>query len=160
MKNYISTKTIFKNKLYEKFHEKKYEERLLERNFRIHNGIMSKLFCEGLMIYKYKNYILEAPPKIAKQVFFGIFNNSLKNKQFLKNFDIESYTDRDTLYLKENTKDTIFIDKYQILFFKFFFQSKNLFFKTDRTFKKQAFLALEAVKKSLSNKDSVIKIVS
>jgi len=149
MKNYISTKTIFKNKLYGKFHEKNYEERLLKRNFRIHNGLMNTLLCEGLMIYKYKNYILEAPPRIAKQVFFGIFKNTRKNTQFTKNFDIESYADSDTLYLKDNTKDTIFIDKYQILYFKFLLQSKNIFFKTDSIFKKQMFLAFSMEKKSL-----------
>lgn len=154
MKNYISTKTIFKNKLYEKFHNKNYEKRLLKRNFIKYRGIMGTSLCEGLMIYKYKNYILEASPKIAKQVFIGIFNHNFrKNVKFLKNFDIENYTDSESLYLKENTDDTIFFDKYQILYFKFLLQSRNIFFKTERILKKQIRHSLnQKLKKSLYSK--------
>ena len=150
MKDYTSQKTIFKNKLYEKFNSKNYENRILERNLRIYKGLMGKVLCEGLMIYKYKNYILEASPKIAKQVFIGIFNPNFHSKvRFLRNFEIEGYTDSDNLSLKDNTKDTVFINKYQILYFKFLLQSRNIFYKTERITKKQFTHSLDMLKKNI-----------
>jgi len=150
MKDYMSPKTIFKNKLYEKFNSKNYENRILQRNVRIYQGLMGKVLCEGLMIYKYKNYILEAPPKIAKQVFIGIFNPNFHNKvRFLRNFEIESYTDSDNLSLKDNTKDTVFINKYQILYFKFLLQSRNIFYKIERVTKKRFINSLDTWEKDI-----------
>lgn len=138
MKDYISVKTKFINKLYNKFHKiPDLEKKLLARNKKIYDGHMGHGF-DANMIYKYKYFIFEGKPSLAKAVFWRFFciGKQIKKSQLLKNFEIETYKDNESFKSKKNTEDTVYINKYFIAFFNFYIESGHMFEKLSRVNKK------------------------
>jgi len=130
MDNYISTKTVFINKLYDKFHKKNIEEKILVYNKKMSNEYFTNIGTQ--ILFKYKYYIFEASQNIAEEIFWRFLKNRVITKvNFFKNFEIQTYEDNMSLENKENTKDTIYINRYQISFFYFWIRSMFIFKKLD-----------------------------
>lgn len=146
MDNYMSTKTVFINKLYEKFHKKNIENKLLSFNKKRHKEFFT--IYGDYIVFKYKYYIFEAPRDIAEEIFWRFFKNRpIFKEQFLKNFEIESYENEECLEKKQNTKDTVYINKYQALFYYFWTRSLFIFKKIEDENKKSVDKILEDILK-------------
>ena len=131
MDNYTSTKTVFINKLYEKFYKKNLNTRLIEFNKKYHNENISYVIGD-FFLFKNKYYIFEATEDVAKIIFYNYFGGRLTTeKKFFRNFDIQTYEDNTSLEDKPNEKDTVYINKYQSLFFYFWLKSVLLFIQND-----------------------------
>lgn len=113
----ITKKTLFINKKFDKFYQKNILNKIKNKLPFYPSSRYSKL-----IIYKYKNYTLEAPIDISKKVFSFMFGYD-KDSKFLDNFEISEYEDSECLENKRNTEIDIFINKRQISFFKFIINS-------------------------------------
>ena len=146
----ITKKTLFINKKFSKFHDKNMLEKIKKKLPLLPSSPYSKL-----IIYKYKNYILEAPIDVSKKAFTFLFGYD-KDSNFLKNFEIIEYEDDQNFENIKNTDTDIYINKRQISFFKFVIDGFEVLFYLQSDFiEKTKNAILEKITKKLS-KQSVI----
>jgi hypothetical protein len=124
----ITEKTLFINKIYDKFHKSK-----LETKDHIY-----------LCFYKYRNYFIDAPREESLKFFEIIFfyNRLFSNKRSLDNFEIKTLHNEESYEFKANDAENIYFNKYQVSFFLFVHKSITLLNKLDDK-KDQQLLELE-----------------
>ena len=124
----ITEKTLFVNKIYDKFHKSKLKTK---------NHI-------NLCFYKYKNYFIEAPKdqslKFFEMLFF--YNRLFSNKKSFDNFEIKTLHNDESYEFKSNDAENIYFNKYQISFFLFVHESINLLNKIEEK-REQKLLEME-----------------
>lgn len=113
----ITEKTLFINKIYDKFHKSKPKTK---------DHI-------NLCFYKYKNYFIDAPKEESLKFFEIIFfyNRLFSNKRSLDNFEIKTFHNDESYEFKSNDTENIYFNKYQVNFFLFIHKSITLLNKLD-----------------------------
>jgi hypothetical protein len=124
----ITEKTLFINKIYDKFHKSK-----LKTKDHIH-----------LCFYKYRNYFIEATKEESLKFFEIIlfYNRESSNKKSFDNFEIKTLHNEESYEFKPNDAENIYFNKYQVNFFLFVHKSITLLNKLENK-KDQQLLEIE-----------------